>query len=329
MPAPSLEGEGLKPDCLVVGSLAPGEASSLAELECRADRAESAGCHAIRIPYCRRGFSGVERPGAGWRGVGRVAAGPELTPADIRALAQRRVGRLAVVASVYDLSGLEELARVDGFAMLAVPAPAAVDPRLVACCAETGLPVLLEVNLLSGSAVGDVSSRFAPGQLTLLWNQIGPRTSAFEIVEDLFALLRLRRHGRPIGYVAVSCDPVPLAVALGFGAGVVDVPIDDLGRGATSALSDFRAFMLRLHRLRKEADGALLRASDLDLIDDVRPCLVAARPIRRGETLAPEMLECRAPARGLSPALLPRVLGRPALYDIGEGDPITFGMIDL
>lgn len=325
---------GVKPDGLVIGSVALGATTSAAELQRHGERAAAAGFHALRIPYRRDGVSvaaggtGQGATGRGRSATGRAAA-PELQPSDIGRVVQAWLGRLAVAVGVYDLLGLEAIARLDGVAMLAISAPAAVDPRLVARAAETGLPTLLEVNLLSAVEIDDVTTRFAPGQLTLMWSQLGPRSSALEIVEDLFALIRLRRHGCLVGYAAVSYDPVALAIAIGFGAVVLEIPIGEPGAGFGAAMTNVRVELERLLQTRDDIQGQLLRASDLDLVDDLRPSLVAARPIRRGEALTADMMACRAPGRGLSPGFLPRLVGRRALYDIDEGDPLTFGLIDL
>lgn len=297
---------GQKPDCVFIGSIGPTAATSRDDLQRYAERAEAAGCQAIR-----------------------VSCGRELMPADIEGLAHGWLGRLAVAVSVSEPSGVADAARMGGIAMLAVPAPAATDSRLVARVAETGLSALVDVNLLSAAAIEETVRRFAPGQLTLMWNQICRRGSALETVEDLFALIRLRRYSRPVGYVGVDWDPLAVAVAIGFGAVVLDAPLDDPDRTPVWGGADVPGLAAQLQQAQHDPDGEFLRASDLDLVEEARPSLVAARPIRRGETLTAEMIACKPPFRGLSPRLLPLVVGRRALYDIAPDEAITFGIIDL
>jgi hypothetical protein len=320
-----------KPDHLLVGSVALGVAASLRDLQRFADLALTAGCHALRVPYCHAGsFFSAWRSGGPDDGRGtatRVPGMGEPRVSDIQELTHRWLGRLAVVVSVYDLAALADLARLDGIAMLAIPAPAATDPRLVTRVAETGLPALLEVNLLSAAGIEEASDRFSPGQLTLMWGQIGPRASALETVEDLFALVRLRRYGRPVGYVGIGSDPLTIAVAIGFGAVVLDTPLGKTGPAGEAV--HFPNLVGRLPSAQEDSIRELLRASDLDVVDELRPSLVAARRIRKGETLTPGMVACKAPFRGLSPALLPLILGHRALYDIEQDEPLTFGLIDL
>ncbi len=51
--------------------------------------------------------------------------------------------------------------------------------------------------------------------------------------------------------------------------------------------------------------------------------------IPRGSVLTREMLSTKAPLRGLTPRLLPRLLGRRALYDIRKDESITFGLVEV
>lgn len=318
---------GSKPDSLVVASVTPGPGASPAELEALAARASAAGCHAIRLPF---GFPGVPLVGPGTRG-GRAWSSPgggaEVSPATLGQFATAWLGRLAVVVAVHDLAALEAVVRVGGIAMFSVPAPAATDPRLLARVAGAGHPVLLEVNLLGSAEIEAAARQFAPGQLTLMWSQLAPCGSALETVEGLFALIRLRRYGRPVGYVAASVAPLVIAAAVGFGAAVVDVPLGETSEVSGTAES-IGGLVARLERLREDGEGTFLRSSDLDLVDEQRPSLVAARPIRRGETLTVEMLAVKPPYRGLSPGSVGRVVGRRALYDLAQEEPITFGVIE-
>lgn len=297
---------GQKPECLLIGLVGPDAAASRHDLQRYAERAEAAGCQAIR-----------------------VSRGRGLAPADIEDLAHRWLGRLAVALSVSEPSAVAEAARMGGIAMLAVPAPAATDPRLVARVAETGLAALVDVTLLSSASIEETARRFAPGQLTLMWNQIRRRGSPLETVDDLFALVRLRRYGLPVGYVGMDWDPLAVAVALGFGAVVLEAPLDDPDRTPVWGGADAPGLAARLQQAQQDPDGEFLRASDLDLVEEARPSLVAARPIRRGETLTAEMIACKPPFRGLSPGLLSLVIGRRALYEIAQDEAITFGIIDL
>lgn len=60
-----------------------------------------------------------------------------------------------------------------------------------------------------------------------------------------------------------------------------------------------------------------------------RESLHFARDVAAGETLTADAIVATPPLRGLTPAMLPKVLNRKALYHMKEGEPITFGVIDL
>jgi len=68
---------------------------------------------------------------------------------------------------------------------------------------------------------------------------------------------------------------------------------------------------------------------ELEPFSSHRVSLVAARDLPAGTVLAASMLTAKAPQRGLSPALLPSLLGRRLLYDVSQDQPITFGVVDL
>ena len=85
----------------------------------------------------------------------------------------------------------------------------------------------------------------------------------------------------------------------------------------------------RLTAMLSQASSTQTLPEEMDLLDQQRASLVAARLIPRGTRITPDMLVLKAPARGLSPDLLPIVEGREALYDIAQDEPITFGLVDI
>jgi sialic acid synthase SpsE len=119
-------------------------------------------------------------------------------------------------------------------------------------------------------------------------------------------------------------------VAVGFGAVVIEEMLSGSGKAAHGDALRHLVSLIRRCQAAPEGLGVeTLSPDELDTMDELRPSLVAACPITRGEIITAEMLVCKAPFRGLSPNLLPLVAGRRALYDIVQDEPITFGVIDL
>lgn len=57
--------------------------------------------------------------------------------------------------------------------------------------------------------------------------------------------------------------------------------------------------------------------------------LYFARDVSAGEMLTADAVTTAPPLRGLTPPMLPKMLNRKVLYDMKQGEPITFGVIDL
>ena len=68
---------------------------------------------------------------------------------------------------------------------------------------------------------------------------------------------------------------------------------------------------------------------ELDDLEWSQPSIVAARAIPRGAEITADLVTLKPPARGLSPRMLPSIVGRRALYDIAEDEFITFGLVEL
>jgi sialic acid synthase SpsE len=58
-----------------------------------------------------------------------------------------------------------------------------------------------------------------------------------------------------------------------------------------------------------------------------RQSLVAARPIKKGQTLGEGDLRVQRPGTGMSPKLLPSLLGRMTVRDIAAGEMLTPTML--
>jgi len=70
-------------------------------------------------------------------------------------------------------------------------------------------------------------------------------------------------------------------------------------------------------------------ASEKERRASMRRCLVAAKPVHRGEVITSETVTVRRPnlykGRGLEPVYLEEILGKRFACDLQENDPITLG----
>ena len=152
------------------------------------------------------------------------------------------------------------------------------------------------------------------------------------------ALTLVRSWGFPVGYLCPGSrarDEAPVAIGLGASTLVISI------RGKTPRVSAEGSvtrtipgvicnWITAIRRFEASLDEAMLRIlpAEHDLYDLQRPCLVAARDVRSGEVLSREMLIVATPYQGLSPDLLPHILGSRLAYDVPQGQSITFGMLD-
>lgn len=109
---------------------------------------------------------------------------------------------------------------------------------------------------------------------------------------------------------------------------LAEPPMLSDGIRAAFLCSDLDAFD-RLRRMALPGD-LLFKPSPvarLDLLRRSRPTLVAARPIAAGSHLEPDDLADVIGGTGIGAEHRPDMLGRRALYALGEGTAIDFGMI--
>ena len=159
------------------------------------------------------------------------------------------------------------------------------------------------------------------------------------IEETCLGMMRdLRRFGMPVGYSDYSPETIPALVALSLGACALEKPftlyhhLRGFHHSHSLDTEQLRKFVKEVRALETalNTNGARrILHCEIEELDQERPGLFAARDIKAGEAICPEMLEIKSPGRGLTPRLMDVVIGRKALYDIKGEDPITFGLIEL
>ncbi len=156
-------------------------------------------------------------------------------------------------------------------------------------------------------------------------------------VTHLRGVGRLKRFGARVGY-SDTYSGYSLAIgAVLAGADIIEKGLVLDGSTAGGAVRgsigpvEFRAMMLDIRNLNVSPGETVWRQAigrDAEAVDR-RRSLIASRRISKGTTITADMVTCKPPERGLSPRLLPWLLGRRAIYDIEEDDFITFGLVDL
>lgn len=222
-----------------------------------------------------------------------------------------------IVASVEDLRDSRAL----GSRAFRLASAAAANPAMLDLLHDTEEVLVPVANLATGT-ISDLVSRYRRPGLVLLCD--APWRVERELVSLAF-FKWLQSLDCPVGFV-VGDHPVALASAAALmGAASIEASV---GGSALSPLL-LRRLFASVRQAEALASGSAEHRmpEDVDALDDLRQSLVAARPIPLGTLICEDMLGVATPLTGLDPECISDVVGRRALYDIAEGDFITFGVI--
>jgi sialic acid synthase SpsE len=245
------------------------------------------------------------------------------------------MGRIGFWGTPFDLKSLEFLdaLAVDGFY---VPPGCNTDSPLLEALSATGRPVAVSTGSCSAGEVSEIVRHFEKSDLTLLHGvacyPTAPEGSHLQMLDWL------RRYGRPVGYDDQEEGVLTGPVATALGAVVLQkrLTLDRRLPGSDHAFSaepdQLQRWVDAVRTIERALSGPAEKQvfpQELDSFDDERRSVVAATDIPQGAVLTRDMLTTKAPLRGLTPSLLPRLVGRKALYDIRKDDPITFGLVEV
>lgn len=154
---------------------------------------------------------------------------------------------------------------------------------------------------------------------------------------NLRAMDTLReRFGCPVGLSDHTLGIEVAAAAVARGATIVEkhFTLDKRLPGPDHLASLEPGELARLVRAIRTVEAALgdgekrPMPSEMDTRRVARKSLVTARPIRAGEKLTADLVAIKRPGTGISPADLPRVLGRTVRRDLAADEMIDWAAID-
>jgi sialic acid synthase SpsE len=243
--------------------------------------------------------------------------------------------RVAFWGTPFDLASLEFLdpLELDGFY---VPAGCNTDGPLLEAIAGRKRPLFVSTAASDADEVSESVRLAETCDLTLLHGVARFPTEADE--SELQMLDWLRRFDRPLGYDDREDGVLTAPAAVALGARVLQkrLTLDRRLPGADHVFSaepdHLRRWVDSIRRIERALSGPAEKRvlpEELESFDDERRSLVAAVDIPQGSVLTREMLTTKAPLRGLTPRMLPRLVGRRALYLIRKDEPITFGLVEV
>jgi hypothetical protein len=244
--------------------------------------------------------------------------------------ATRAGTRLAVFAAVEPVG---DLPAADGLAGYLVGPGVALDATRVRALSRAEGRVLLTANALSRSDLDLYAGWFPSERLVLVYRHGAPEPVERDVLRTMLALMKLQRLGTvPVALAASPrhLDVATLALAWGATAVLWEVAVAaGVAAPTVAQVKTATAELRRAEAFLESAELVDMDAEDWDAIESEAASLVAARAIHRGETLTADMVRAEPPYRGVSPSLLPRILGSRLRYDMAEGESVTFGMLDV
>ena len=261
----------------------------------------------------------------------------ELSPADHEMLLAHCARRgIEFMSTPFDPESARFLKRL-GVRRIKISSGDVTNLPMLEVVGALGLPVILSTGMADLDEVGAaVATLRAAGTTDLALLQCVSNYPADPALTNLRVMDTFARaFGTPVGLSDHSPGTAVAIAAAALGAAYVEkhftldraLPgpdhqaslLPDELRGLVQAIREVEAAM---------GDGVKRPApSELPVRDVARKSLVAARDVPAGTALAPDDLVILRPGTGLSPAALPRVLGRRAARPIPHHTPITEDML--
>ena len=200
-----------------------------------------------------------------------------------------------------------------------------------------GLPVILSTGMADLDEVGEaVATLRAAGATDLALLQCVSNYPADPALTNLRAMDTLARaFGTPVGLSDHTVGTAVAIAAVARGAAYVekhftlDRALPGPDHQASLLPDELRALVAAVRQVESALGDGVKRPapSELPVRDVARKSLVAARDVPAGTTLVATDLVILRPGTGLSPAALPRVVGRRTARPIPHHTPITEDML--
>lgn len=242
--------------------------------------------------------------------------------------------RVAFFSTAFDLDSVDFLASLN-MPLWKVPSGEITNFPYLRAIGRTKKPVILSTGMANleeiEQAIG-VLTRFGtpPNEITLLHCTTEYPAAKNEV--NLKAIETMRRHfGLPVGYSDHTQGiEIPVA-AVALGAVVIEkhFTLDRTMLGPDHAASlephELKEMVVQIRNVEAALGSGVKQATPSEIPNRLiaRKSIVAARPIKKGETLSEENITVKRPAGGISPMEWERVVGEVAVRSFEPDQPIT------
>jgi N,N'-diacetyllegionaminate synthase len=237
------------------------------------------------------------------------------------------------LSTAFDIPSLEMLREFD-LELFKIPSGEITNLPYLRVVGSFGKPLIISTGMATMDEIGSALSALrkaglAQDDITVLQCNSEYPTPMSDV--NLFAMLAIRdRFGVSVGYSDHSCGiEVPIA-AVALGARVVEkhltldrrMPGPD--HGASLEPSEFTAMVRAIRNIEQAMGDGIKRPSASEDRNRVlvRKSLVAAKPIKAGETFTPDNITVKRPGIGISPMRWDEVMNKVARRDFSTEELI-------
>ncbi len=230
---------------------------------------------------------------------------------------------LEFMVTPFDLASLEFILEI-GVDSIKIASHSVANPRLLKAISETGLPIYMSSGMVTLEELDEAVQIFADVKdLTLLHCSSEYPTS--DAGANLLLIPKLRaRYRRPIGFSSHELGDLHSLSAVALGATCLErhVTLDNNLEGFDHKMSmDVESFAQLVEKVRRLeialGDGQKrITAQEQLTRDKYRVSMVAARDLREGQPITPDMVVYKNPGTGIPASLETRVIGLKLRRDV-------------
>jgi N,N'-diacetyllegionaminate synthase len=258
----------------------------------------------------------------------------ELSHDDYKILiAHARTLNIPLFSTPFDDASLGHLVEL-GVPALKIASPDLTYTPFLERVAETGLPVVLSTGMGSDEEIGEALQALSKANSVTLLHCVSNYPSRYEEM-NLRCLAGLQqRFELPVGLSDHTLDNLSAMVAASLGAVMIEkhfttdrnLPgVDQSISIEPQELKNLKAGLVHINEILGD-DKKLIQPSEEPVKLSARRSLVARMNIAAGTLLTAEMIACKRPGNGISPAELENVIGKPCKRDLKEEQVLTWDM---